>query len=62
MQTSSVGSVPGWNRQGRLHKSEKMRTEVARHGRRAEDGRDGMEASGIDGGHEAEHSKRFNRS
>ncbi|XZE35473.1 hypothetical protein SH501x_000971 [Pirellulaceae bacterium SH501] len=34
------------------------RTEVARHGRRAEDGRDGMEASGIDEGHEAEHSKR----
>jgi hypothetical protein len=33
MQTSSVGSVPGWNREGRLHKSEKMRTEIARHGR-----------------------------
>ena len=40
MQTSSAESVHGSNRKGRLHKSEKLRTAIARHGRRDEDGRD----------------------
>ena len=53
MQTSSVGSVPGLNRSGRFDRLEKMRTELARHGRRAEDGRDGKDASRIRREHEA---------
>ena len=53
MLTSSVGSDPGWNCQGCVRWPEMIELKKRVHGRRAEDGRDGKDASRARREHEA---------